>query len=124
MDRLSLKGMQFYGYHGAYEAEKEMGQPIEVDIDLLGDFSSSSQTDDVELSVSYGDIYAIVKDLVEEREFNLIQALAEAIAEEVLASCDVDRVTVRVRKPMASIGGIIQAVEAELTRPISTVAGE
>lgn len=116
MDRLSLQNMHFYGYHGAYVAEKELGQHIEVDIDMYGDFSQSGKTDDVDLSISYIDVYTIVKDIVEEREFNLLEALAEAIASEILAAYDVKEVVVRVRKPNASVGGVIGAIEVEITR--------
>lgn len=116
MDRLSLKNMQFYGYHGAYVAEKELGQHIEVDIDMFGDFSQSAKTDDVDLSISYIDVYTVVKDIVEEQEFNLLEALAEAIASQILSSFDVKKVVVRVRKPNPSVGGVIDAIEVEISR--------
>lgn len=117
VDRISLKNMQFYGYHGAYAAEKELGQPVEVDVDLFGDFSRSSLTDDVELSINYVDVYTIVKDLVEEQEFNLIEALAEAIASQIVSSYDLKQVRVRVRRPLAPVGGLVQSVEVEIVRP-------
>ena len=79
-DRLVLKNMVFYGYHGAFAAEKELGQRFEVDVELHLDFKSAAAADDLELSVNCGSLY-LVKEIVEEREFNLLETLAETIGE-------------------------------------------
>ena len=73
-DRIRLNNMVFYGYHGAFSAEKELGQRVEVDLELVLDLATTGKTDDPELSVNYVDIYTIVKDLVEEGDFNLLEA--------------------------------------------------
>ena len=78
--KLVFKNMAFYGYHGVFSAEKEVGQRIEVDIELHGDFDAAARADDVELGINYVDVYTIVKDFVEEQEFNLL-GLANAIAD-------------------------------------------
>ncbi len=57
------------------------------------------------MAVNYADVYATVKDLVEERDFDLIEALALNIADEILSGYEIEEVTVRVRKPSAPIGG-------------------
>ncbi|MBO8142599.1 MAG: dihydroneopterin aldolase [Firmicutes bacterium] len=116
-DRVSLANMVFYGYHGAYGAEREMGQRFEVDVDIYTDLSRAGHTDDLEQAVDYVSVYTIVKDIVEEREYNLLETIAEAIASDILAALDVERVTVRVRKPAAPVGGPLDHVEVEITRP-------
>ncbi|NPV53658.1 MAG: dihydroneopterin aldolase [Firmicutes bacterium] len=115
-DKLSLKGMVLYGYHGAFAAEKELGQKFEVDVEMFTDLSAAAQADDLELSINYVDVYTIVKDIVEEREFSLIEAMAEAIAQEILSAYDLRKITVRVRKPHAAVGGVLDYVEVEITR--------
>ena len=60
-DRLVLKNMVFYGYHGAFAAEKELGQRFEVDVELHLDFKSAAAADDLELSVNYVEVYTLVK---------------------------------------------------------------
>jgi len=54
--------------------------------------------------------------MVEERDFNLIEGLAEAIAQEILGAFDVDAVVVRVRKPHAPVGGLLDFAEVEIRR--------
>ncbi|HHY46151.1 MAG TPA: dihydroneopterin aldolase [Firmicutes bacterium] len=115
-DRILLKNMVFYGYHGVFSAEKELGQRFEVDVEMVTDLSQGSQADDMDLTVNYVDVYTLVKDIVEEREFSLIEALAETIAQEILSAYDLREVTVRVRKPHAALGGVLDYVQVEITR--------
>jgi len=119
-DRLVLNNMVFYGYHGVYDGERELGQRIEVDLELYFDLKPAGSTDDLELSLDYVEIYTIAKDIVEERQFNLIKAMAEAIAGEILSAYTIDQIVVRIRKPLPPTGGIMDYVEAEVHR-FSTV---
>lgn len=115
-DRLRLKNMVFYGYHGVFDAERELGQRYEVDLDLWMDLRGIGLQDDLDAAVNYVDVYAIVKEIVEEREFNLMEALAETIAGEVLSAFSVDAVTVSVRKPQPPAGGLMDSMEVEIHR--------
>jgi dihydroneopterin aldolase len=116
VDRLSLVNLVFYAYHGLFAAEKELGQRFEVDVDLYGDFSSCARGDDIDAAVNYADVYALVREIVEEREFDLIETLAHTLADEILSAHRVNSVTVRVRKPGAPIGGPMDYVECEVSR--------
>ncbi|MCL6590329.1 MAG: dihydroneopterin aldolase [Firmicutes bacterium] len=114
--RLRLNNMVFYGYHGIYSAEKELGQRIEVDVELVSDFVNVGKTDDFELSINYVDVYTIVKEIVEESEFNLIEAIGVAVVDQILDSFDIEQVTVRVRKPQPPVGGLLDSAEFEMTK--------
>jgi dihydroneopterin aldolase len=108
--------MVFYGYHGAFSAERELGQKIEVDVELKGDYSRAGKSDDLDLSVNYIDVYTVVKEIVEEGEFNLIEAMGTAIADQIMDSFEVEQLTVRVRKPQPPLGGIVNSSEFEIVR--------
>ncbi|HEX3046075.1 MAG TPA: dihydroneopterin aldolase [Bacillota bacterium] len=114
--RLRLNNMVFYGYHGAYSAEKELGQRVEVDVELVSDLVNVGKTDDIELSINYVDVYTIVKEIVEEREFNLIEAIGVAVVDQIMDSFDLEQVTVRVRKPLPPVGGLLDSAEFEITK--------
>ena len=73
--------------------------------------------DDTELSFNYVDAYTMIKDIVEEQEFNLVETLAEEIAEQILSAYDVEKVVVRVRKSQVPVGGYLDYLEVEITRP-------
>ncbi|MFS8573586.1 MAG: dihydroneopterin aldolase [Clostridia bacterium] len=115
-DRIVVRDMEFYAYHGVFEAEREIGQRFEVDVELHLDLRSAAQADDIDQSINYVDVYTAIKEIVEEQEFRLIESLAEAIAEVLLSAYDLEAVVVRVRKPSVPIGGIVGEVEVEITR--------
>lgn len=122
-DKIVIRDMHFYGYHGVFDSERELGQRFEVDVELHLDLRVIGRSDDLEMTVNYVDVYTIVKELVEEREFHLVEGLAEAIAEEILTAYDLERVVIRVRKPHAPIGGVTAGVEVEIEREGPHVRG-
>ncbi|MGE5553136.1 MAG: dihydroneopterin aldolase [Betaproteobacteria bacterium] len=116
LDRLSLRGMTFWGYTGVRAEEQERGQPFEVDLDLYLDLRRAAASDDLADTVDYSALFTLVRQVVEGRRFRLIEALAQEVAEVVLGSAAVQAVTVRVRKPQAPLPGVFETVEVELRR--------
>jgi dihydroneopterin aldolase len=118
-DRLSLIGMRFEGRHGVLPEEKVKPQPFEVDLVLHLDLAEAAATDDLGKTVDYANLFDLVRAIVEGRSFDLIEALAGAIAAAVLAATGQERVSsveVRVRKPKAPIDGDFDTVEVALVR--------
>ncbi len=118
-DRLSLLGMRFVARHGVLPVEKQQPQRFEVDLVLHADLAAAAASDDLARTVDYAALYERVAGVVTGRSFDLIEALAGAIAAEALAATDsaiVASVEVRVRKPEAPIGGALDTVEVSITR--------
>lgn len=115
-DRVTLRGMRFLGRHGATLEERLEPQPIEVDVVLRTDLSRPASTDELADTVDYAELFSLVADLVEQRSFRLIEALAGSIAEAVLGRWTVDEVEVRVRKPQAPLPGRLDTVEVGVRR--------
>lgn len=118
-DRLSLIGMRFQGRHGVLPREKVTDQRFEVDVVLHADLREAAERDDLAATVDYAALFDLVRAIVEGPSFDLIEALAGAIAKAVLTACDPTRVSaveVRVRKPEAPIDGELETVEAALVR--------
>jgi dihydroneopterin aldolase len=125
-DRLSLLGMRFEARHGVLPEEKVTPQPFEVDLVLHADLSAAAERDDLDVTVDYSSLFALVRSIVEGRSHDLIESLAGSIAEAVLAATDasvVGSVEIRVRKPEAPIDGEFDTVEAALVRHRLDVAG-
>ena len=59
---IRLKGIQIYAYHGVLPQEKVVGSYFYLNLSLKTDFSRASQTDDLAGTISYADIYEVVKD--------------------------------------------------------------
>lgn len=115
-DRIILKGMTFFGRHGLLPREMEEGQPFVVDLTLRLDLAPAGQADDLGETVDYSLVLDVVREVVENRRFNLLEALAEAIAREMLQRFPVYSVRVRVKKPHAPLGGILEHVAVDIER--------
>jgi dihydroneopterin aldolase len=95
--RIELKGIELHGRHGALEWERERGQRFRFDVELeVGEAGSSDRLED---AVDYRDVAACVREVSDRRAFRLLEALAAALADELLARFPVERVEVRVVKP-------------------------
>jgi 7,8-dihydroneopterin aldolase/epimerase/oxygenase len=111
--------MRFMARHGMLPHEKVEPQPFEIDVVLHADLARASETDALDDTVDYAALHELVGSIVEGPSFELIEALAGAIARAVLAATDsklVDAVEVRVRKPQAPLDGPLETVEAALFR--------
>ena len=115
-DRITLVGMRFMGRHGVSDEERAERQPIEVDLGLRLDLSRPATSDQLADTINYSTLFDLTRGVVEERSFHLLEALAGAIADAVLAAHPVDDVEVRVRKPKAPLPGAFETVEVRIRR--------
>ena len=115
-DRITVRGMRFTGRHGVTAEERAEPQPLEVDVVLRLDLSRPAASDALADTVDYAAVFVLVRQIVEGRSFHLLEALAGAIADAVLATFPVDEVEARVRKPKAPLPGAFDTVEVRLRR--------
>lgn len=116
-DRIVLAGMAFQARHGVLDWEKAEAQRFEVDVELVLDAQPAALDDDLTRTVDYRGVYQVVRQIVESTTFNLLEALAEAIAHELLVEQpQVDEVVVRVRKPDVRLGGPLAYAGVEIRR--------
>jgi dihydroneopterin aldolase len=115
-DRITLRGMRFSGRHGVNPEEQVSSQPFEVDLILRADLSRPAETDELADTIDYSAAFRVVAEVVEDRSYRLLERLAAAIADAVLAAFAVDDVEVRVRKPKAPLPGAFETVEARIRR--------
>jgi dihydroneopterin aldolase len=95
---IDVKGLELRGFHGATPSEQEEGQPFLFDVTLVA-HDAGIRTDQLADTIDYTKVVSCVRKVSDSHRFNLIEALAAAIADEILESFDVSRVRVRVRKP-------------------------
>lgn len=98
MATIRLEGLSVFGHHGARPYEKEAGQRLEVDLELEPIDPRAEQSDRLADAVDYDHLYRTVREVVEEKSFHLLEALAAATAEEILRRFEVRRVRVRIAK--------------------------
>jgi dihydroneopterin aldolase len=116
-DHIYLHGMVFEGRHGVSEDERRERQPIEVDVEVSLDLRPGGTSDELEQTVDYGALFEVCREVVEERSFALLEAIAEAVAAAILAGFPrVDSVSVRAKKPGVPLEGVIEHAGVEVER--------
>lgn len=119
-DRIALRDMRFMGRHGVSVEEQRTPQRFEVDVELVLNLQPAGVDDDLAQTVDYARVYETARQIVESTTYHLIEALAEAIAHEILAEWAADgrliEVGVRVRKPEVKLGGPLAWAGVEIWR--------
>ncbi len=116
MDKIVIKGLRIFAYHGVNPEEKEKGQPFVLDITLYKDLSLPGATDDLNDTVNYSRVAKTATRVMLAQKDDLIERAASRVAEAVLAEFPVREVTVRLKKPRAPIAGDFEYVAVEITR--------
>lgn len=115
-DKLRLRNLRFYGYHGLLPEENRLGQRFEVDVEVCTDLSPAGRTDDLSQTIDYPRLISLVKEVVTGPPCRLLEALAEGIATRIGVAFAPVEVTVRVRKPAPPVPGDFDGVEVEIHR--------
>jgi dihydroneopterin aldolase/2-amino-4-hydroxy-6-hydroxymethyldihydropteridine diphosphokinase len=115
-DRVVVRGITATGHHGVFDFERREGQPFVVDVELAVDLARAGASDDLAHTVHYGEVAADVVARIEGEPFDLIERLAQVIAEDALARPLVESVTVTVHKPKAPVGVEFGDVQVRVTR--------
>jgi 7,8-dihydroneopterin aldolase/epimerase/oxygenase len=97
-DVIELRGLRVVGTHGALPEEQVRAQPFEVDVDVHADLSAAAASDALDDTVDYGALAAAVERVVASEHHQLLERLAQRVAEVVMDDGRVDAVTVTVRK--------------------------
>jgi len=95
---IRLEGLSLFGHHGIDAAEREAGTRLDVDVELELDTKKAEETDRLSHTVNYDEIFAVVRDRVENDSFHLLEALAGDIAHVILTTFGSSRVLVRLSK--------------------------
>ena len=116
LDRIQVTGLRAYGYHGVFPEERRDGQEFRADVVLWVDTRPAAASDDVLDTVHYGEVSEAVVAVLGGEPVNLVERLAQRIADAVLAFAGVQRVTVTVHKPDAPITVPFDDVTITITR--------
>ncbi|MFE9582703.1 dihydroneopterin aldolase [Nocardia sp. NPDC006044] len=102
-DRIELRGLRAYGYHGVFEHERRDGQEFVVDLTVWLDFSAAAATDDILATAHYGELAENAVRIIQGTPRNLIETVAAEIADDVMTDPRIASVEVVVHKPSAPI---------------------
>lgn len=116
LDKIILKGIEIFAYHGAFPEENFLGQRFTVNIEMEKDIRQACINDTLEDTVHYGLVHDDIVNLVKNNKFKLLEKLAEEIAKLIVTKYKLERITVNIEKPNAPINGIFKYVAVEIKR--------
>lgn len=109
--------MQFYGYHGLFPEENKLGQRFQVDLEMYSNLKKAGQTDNMDDSIDYGEVYKCVQQIVEGEKKKLVESVAERIAADLLKTFPLlEACDVKVIKPDPPIPGHYESVAVQIYR--------
>ena len=115
-DRLAVLGIEALGHHGVFDFERREGQVFMADLVLGIDTRDAARTDDLQHTVDYGSLVSKVKKAIESDPVDLIETLAQRIADVCLADPRVQWTEVTVHKPDAPVEATFSDVTLTITR--------
>jgi dihydroneopterin aldolase len=114
--RIALEGLEFHAFHGVYPHERESGNYFEVDVVVETDFSEAAASDDIDKTVNYETIYAIVKEEME-RPSKLLETVAEKIVTDLFEKFDsIVEAELKISKINPPIGGKCKKASVSISR--------
>ena len=114
--KITLKNMAYSGYVGVTDWESDVKTHIEVDLEIHADLKKACKSDDLDDTIDYAMVYDLVGKVIKGGHHNLLESLAEEIADEILQFCDCDTIVVRTRKPHPPVDGMCDYAEVEIVR--------
>lgn len=117
MDKIYIRDLEVYAYHGVNSEEKAMGQRFLISLELSLDLREAGKSDDLNSTINYAELCHLVEEEFKSFKYDLIERAAEALAEFILLKYEkVEKVKVQLKKPWAPIGKPLKYAAVEIER--------
>ncbi len=117
MDKIIIKGLRLFAYHGVNEEEKQQGQDFIFDIALSVNMNSACSSDDVNDTVSYAKVVKTVRRVFTAEKYDLIEKCADVVAKAILEEYPaVFTVELTLKKPQAPVNADFDYMAVQITR--------
>lgn len=120
MGKIRINNLKFYTKNGVLKEERILGQQLEIDVELTMDLTKAGKTDDVADTVNYAEVNDQIAARLEKDSFDLIEAVASAILDDIEKNHGkkLQKAMVRIRKYSVPMPGIFDNIEIEMEREL------
>ena len=116
MDKIYIKGLQIFAFHGVNAEEKENGQNFILDITLWADLKGAKKTDCLSETINYAAVRKTVQKAFTAEKYDLIERAAKVVCDSVIAEYSaVQKIGLCLKKPEAPMNAIFEYVALEIT---------
>ncbi len=117
MDKIIIKDLRLFAYHGVNEEEKINGQNFVLDITVWADLTKPCGSDNVDDTVSYAKIIKKVREVFTAEKYDLLEKVSQVICDEIFKNFEkVQECEIRLKKPEAPIKADFSYVAVEIRR--------
>lgn len=119
MDKVIIKDLEVYAYHGVHAEEKKLGQMFIISAEITTDFTRAIQSDDVNDTISYSSVCKEIKNIMNSTKHNLVETVSYNIIKNLFVIYPtIISIKILIKKPWAPIGKHLEyaAIEMERTR--------
>jgi dihydroneopterin aldolase len=114
---IRLKNTPVFAFHGVYAHEREHGTRFEIDIEVFAQTAEATKNDSLGKTVDYVRLHRLITGHAQREHYNLLETWADRMVDETLKEFpQVEEVILRIRKPGAAIGGLLDTVEVECSK--------
>lgn len=116
-DEIRIEMLEVYAYHGVFPEEKRQGQTFMINAVLYTDTRKPGKADQLEQATDYGDVCRFMTEWMQKYTFDLIETVAEKLAQEILLKYDlIAAIDLEIRKPDAPIEQPFGCVSVKIHR--------
>ena len=117
LDQIKIKNLEVFANHGVFPEENKLGQKFLVSLTMYTDTRKAGKTDELTASIHYGEVSQFIDSYMKTHTFQLIERVAEELAEELLVQVPLlQKVQLEVKKPWAPVGLPLETVSVEIER--------
>ena len=103
MYKIIIKDARFFCNIGVSSKERAKKQKIEISAKLFFDAGKATDMDDIKDTINYSDVFGLMRDIADKKEYKLIETLANGIAEGILDKFNAEKITVKVKKRLQNM---------------------
>ena len=117
MDKITIKNLKLFAYHGVNPEEKENGQNFYIDLNYFLDLSLPCESDNVDDTVSYAKAVKIIQKVFTECSYDLIEKAAQKVCDALFESFEsIKKIEITLKKPEAPVKAEFDYMAVSLTR--------
>ena len=117
MDRITVKNLKLFAYHGVNPEEKENGQTFYIDLTYYLDLKNACRSDDLADTVSYAKVVKIIQKVFTAQSYDLIERAAQVVCDALFeAFLPIQKIEITLKKPQAPVKAVFDYMAVSLTR--------
>ena len=117
MDKITIKNLKLFAFHGVNPEEKENGQNFYIDVDYYVDINKACKSDNIDDTVSYAKVVKVIKAAFTKEKYNLIEKASQKVADAIIENFEaISKVEITLKKPEAPVKADFDYMAVKITR--------